>query len=73
MPRPSVLNNSFFFNLAYKKTVKLHIEICEINCIVLMCCITCVLNLPAVRSQETFPRFSVLTNEQCEYTQYSVI
>ena len=39
-----------------------------------MCCITCVsLNLPAVRSQETFPRFSVLTNEQCEYTQYSVI
>ena len=31
------------------------------------------LNLPAVRSQETFPRFSVLTNEQCEYTQYSVI
>ena len=36
-----------------------------------MCCITCVLNLPALRSQETFPRLSVnLTNEQCEYTQY---
>ena len=36
-----------------------------------MCCITCVLNLPALRSQETIPRLSVnLTNEQCEYTQY---
>lgn len=35
-----------------------------------MCCNTCVLNLPALRSQETFPRLSVLTNEQCEYTQY---
>ena len=35
-----------------------------------MCCITCVLNLPALRSQETFPRLSVLANEQCEYTQY---
>lgn len=35
-----------------------------------MCCITCVLNLPALRSQETFPRLSVLTNEQYEYTQY---
>ena len=36
-----------------------------------MCCITCVLNLPALRSQETFPRLSVnLTNEQCEYTQH---
>ena len=63
---PTVLNNSlfffFFFNLVYKKTVKLYIEICEINCVVL-CCIACVLIPPAVRSQETFPRF-VLTAEQ---------